>query len=64
MMPKSRGCNMLVQFGGPYATSIFFGNYLTDEQYTYAKTTQGNIQCPEQLVQVVMVILYFYFLII
>jgi len=51
---------MLVQFGGPYTTFFLLEiMYFTDKQYSYPKTTQGNIQCPDKLMQVV-VILYFY----
>jgi len=54
---------MLVQFGGPYITFCLFEiMYFTDKQYSYPKTTKGNIQCRDKLVQVVVIILYFYLL--
>jgi len=54
---------MLVQFGGPYTNFCLLEiMYFTDKQYIYPKTTHGNIQCPNKLMQVVVMILYFYLL--
>lgn len=54
---------MLAQFGGPYTTFCLLEIiYFTNKQYSNPKTTQGNIQCPDKLMQVVVIIMYFYLL--
>lgn len=47
---------MLVQFGGPYTTFCLLEIiYFMDKQFSYPKTTQGNIHCPDKLMQVVVI---------